>query len=651
MADLSTILSWFETGDIPTQEQFQQTFSSFRHKDVNITMNDITGLESVLNNKLGTNHSTDVNAHNSVLAKIDASNLNYDNIQLWKQTLGVGDIPDNVALVDVGEAPEVYNKAQILAMTMLLSEYTISGKIRADKIEALGLTDLVEASETSLADFAVSSDNYIFQQNDFIAIPVNGNFSLYIYKGGDKTVTGNYLATGLTNITIPMVEGLQTALNSKLDKPKINGKYLVKMDGTPSYQAINLASSYLLFWDGNDFKTSSIFRENGGLKFGIGTTLPTEQLHLTSRARMSALVLEDNPESLPQQITYNSRKFFGTDSTGLKRQFQYADYDGWLNTVNAMTTAQALNIAQLLNGGAGSAGNMSVNLISPPIIQNQFNTSEYVMIQGANLNLSAISRKIEILAADKVTVVVEIPDNQIQVYSDGLSLVFYYNFYNFTEGQYFIRLTSGSKIYVTTLDINIVPAVANIDLSTITWDLLLANGLSQDVNDSFQGANFTINSNISSSGSTIPTKSLKSSEIFSQGDDFYLELSITLSRSSGGTGYIPSFLGIGYSNTINILSPANQTWFEFSWASGLNYFLGKNNGGNIIYDGVGGTFNLVIIKTGNLFRSTIKAPDGSSSTVAKTLSNNSGYSIFSQFVDRPAATITQVSILKAFKFN
>jgi hypothetical protein len=45
---LETIFSWFEKGDMPTENQFQQTFSSFRHLDENIRMDEITGLNDYI---------------------------------------------------------------------------------------------------------------------------------------------------------------------------------------------------------------------------------------------------------------------------------------------------------------------------------------------------------------------------------------------------------------------------------------------------------------------------------------------------------------------------------------------------------------------------------------------------------------------------
>lgn len=111
MTDLETILSWFQTGNMPKEKEFQETFSSFRLKNTKIPIAEVDKLESLLNDKIN-----------------------------------VGD-------------------------------YIKDGKIRADKIEALGLTELIESSEKDIYEFVENSEKYEFQQNDFIAIPVNGNFS------------------------------------------------------------------------------------------------------------------------------------------------------------------------------------------------------------------------------------------------------------------------------------------------------------------------------------------------------------------------------------------------------------------------------------------------------------------------------------------
>jgi len=651
----TTVYQYFQTGDIPTEAQFQFSWNSVWFKDEKFTISDTTGLENALQNKLDTTHLTDENAHQNTLAKLNASNLNDEQKEAWKSALGVGTIPDNIAFVDAGVVPEVYNKDQIHAMTMLIADYTIAGKVRADKIEALGLTDLIQVDENTLTDFVANADNYEFQKNDFVAIPdVNGNYSLFIFKGGNKNVVGSYLATGLTNITISMVEGLQTALNGKVDKPISQGSYFAQIDQNGSYIWRNIVptANNLLVWNGSAFEASNWFRNPANGRIGVGTTTPTEQLHLMARARMSALVLDENTEILPGQITRSGNRFSGTNPSGIKKGFQYNDYEDFLSTFSGFSQAQNLTISQLLNGGAGSGGNMSVNLISPPIVQNQYDSIEYIMLQGANLNLSAVSRKVEILEADKTTVKAIIPDNQVQTYDNGLSLVFYYNFHQFTEGQYFIRLTSGSKVFITSLDLNIVPQITNVNLNNLTWDIIYDQSITPNSNDIAIGDNFRIT--LPDMDTVLPVINLKSSEIFDVGEDFYIEFKIQLSAyGSNASNASKTFIGIGYSSTQN--SNINNTLASTSYYT-TNRTYNYGNGDTYLANAQSAPleYNVKIIKTGNLFRTIIGNLNKSD-----ILTNNEGYSFFANLIAYTTQNgifpgqnvIVQCKILKAFKFN
>jgi hypothetical protein len=77
-----------------------------------------------------------------------------------------------------------------------------------------------------------------------------------------------------------------------------------------------------------------------------------------------------------------------------------------------------------------------------------------------------------------------------------------------------------------------------------------------------------------------------------------------------------------------------------------------NNGtimpGNDIYGNFQApvTVNVIFIKTGNLFRTI-----SDSINVSKTLSNDSGYSLFFNIVGRDAKQVVQGQIVKAFKLN
>lgn len=110
---LTTIFSWFEKGDFPTEYQFKQTFSSFRHADERIRIDEVSGLQEAVQNTISAdvfnNHLADENAHVSVLAKLNASNLSAADISEWKEKLQI----NSTATIDGDHnIGNVYTKAQ-----------------------------------------------------------------------------------------------------------------------------------------------------------------------------------------------------------------------------------------------------------------------------------------------------------------------------------------------------------------------------------------------------------------------------------------------------------------------------------------------------------------------------------------------------------
>lgn len=392
---LNTIFSWFETGDFPTQAQFQASWSSFWHKDDSIPISQITGLTQVIEQMVSSealqNHINDSNSHAGYLAKLDASNLTTSHVNNWKEKLGVGEIPANVALVDMGENQSVFNKEQITSICMLLENYVNSnGKIMSGMIEALGLTQLIPVDEFTLQDFIANHSVYDFQINDIIAIPSSNpqqGYRLYFYNGGDKASEDSYLATGLSNITIAMVQDLQAALDGKMNKLTASGNYYARSFlGQVSWAAINPASSYLLFWNGNDFIGSGIYTD--GTKFGIGTTAPTEMLHLNNgRMRTKAMVFDENTETLPYQITHMNRAYYGSDLTGAKYKFMYQTYNDLHNLLMELTDTQKTQIRNdlRLSGESFSTGTPRIDVLLLPFIDNTKNFIQYTTLVGLNL--------------------------------------------------------------------------------------------------------------------------------------------------------------------------------------------------------------------------------------------------------------------------
>lgn len=71
--DKNTLKSWFETNDVPTQDQFWALIDSFFHKDETIAISSITDIENILNGKADKEafdtHLTDPDAHSGLFAK------------------------------------------------------------------------------------------------------------------------------------------------------------------------------------------------------------------------------------------------------------------------------------------------------------------------------------------------------------------------------------------------------------------------------------------------------------------------------------------------------------------------------------------------------------------------------------------------------
>lgn len=532
---LNTIYSWFETGDFPTQAQFQASWSSFWHKDETIPMSKIDGLSEQFGRFVSTtsfgSHLSDENAHHLVLAKKDASNLNAANIISWKAALNVGELPANILTHDLGD--EVGN----------------------------GLTKQEIA------------DQYLAKPETTVAFPnIINKWVALLTDAGD---------------TVKMLAG---------DLGK------------------NIANSKLV----------SVL--NAGLDLGANWTLDTKGY------LYKILGLADKSSD----STYS--KFLGQDANG---NVAIVGYGALRQVFTGLASNQALELGQLLNGGSGSDGALSVNAISPPIVQNRFNSVEYILLRGINLNLNVLSKKIEILSFDKTTVLVDIPDNQIQVNPSGIDLIFYYNFNNFPIGEYFIRITSGAKVFVTTISLKVVAQIENVNTSSITWETNYNK--TPNPSDVVGGSSFSVFPPMVDSVS--PLICLKSSEIFAEGEDFYLELRVLLTGAEQSLN--KSSIGLGYFNVPNSLQNNSLAYSSFAGDYVHPSFIYRiyNNPNQVTSISSSSEYTVIFIKTGNLFRTIINGVNHN-----LTLSNNSGYSIFASLVGRSKSqTTVACQIMKAFK--
>jgi len=325
--------------------------------------------------------------------------------------------------------------------------------------------------------------------------------------------------------------------------------------------------------------------------------------------------------------------------------------------LKGVSSDQALRIGQLLNGGSGSAGAISVNLISPPLFELE-NNNVYIVLRGSNLFLNSNSMEVAIVNPISNKVLATVPNSQVQLYSDGLSLVFYYNFSTLGIGEYKIRLTSGTKILYTTLKFSIVQKVESILPSEITWEALYDTSIYTDGNTS--GGN-GYSANTTSMGKTalasLPTVSVKSNQLFSQGEDFMIEFNLTTgnAQTTSNRGYFFR-IGICYSSSENTLKgflPIHYIEYNRFHTSGGNRRLSCrifNSTERVVLNSINEfqvTIPVAIIKQGN----TVTINDGVNTSII-TISNNSGYSLVLQQVntDQPLEN-PSIQITKIFKFN
>lgn len=146
-----------------------------------------------------------------------------------------------------------------------------------------------------------------------------------------------------------------------------------------------------------------------------------------------------------------------------------SDGRNMLRVMPSVLTAAERNAWKTEMNGGWTTNTMSVALINPVVVRD-IDAIQYITLIGANLNFNPTSFKVEIVDMTGSTVIATIPNSQVQLQSNGLSLLFYYNFQSIPLGDYKIRLWNGVATYVTQVKFTVVDNVTNIDLSAITWE-------------------------------------------------------------------------------------------------------------------------------------------------------------------------------------
>ena len=487
-------------------------------------------------------------------------------------------------------------------------------------------------SMSNIKDLALTLGNKAdADQLQFYAQTDANNIEVEIWR--DKLGVGDSLPPNIGTIDFNDSEGFSYIGNAykKVETPDDDNIYVLNIDGT----AVNA----------NTFGKNVMNSSNSTTGSYVQTQSVGDSWEFKTQGqdfKISGLI--------DKTVDAAFTEFVGSNSSGRMAKVGFPAFKA---NIQNWTPEQALEFSQLLNAGQGSAGLISVNTISPPLFERE-NNNVYLVLRGANLYLNNVAFSVHIVRASDNAIVAQVPNSQVQLYTDGLSLVFWYNFYALGVGDYKIRLTSGVKTLVTSLQFKIVSSIQNINISAITWNKLINPAIITTDASVGSGGNITAVDNQNTQSTAIPAISFLSSELFAQGDDWYVELQVAIGTKKPNYHIPMSRIGICYSNTVNELAFIPIHFFQYgkygnvlvTQVNTTPSFLEFPNEGSS-----GVTRVLSITKIGN----NLTITDGKQVGVM-TISNNSGYSIAAQLTaittSTPQDGITEglsVTILKAFK--
>ena len=442
---------------------------------------------------------------------------------------------------------------------------------------------------------------------------------------------------------------LDAAIATKLDKtsttvaaPDAIFKYVYLTDETNNVRRM-LAGDL-----GKNTANSSLTSVAGaGLKLGSSWTLDTNgQLY-----SITNLPDKSTDASFNGMIVQNStgQVAWGNGKTLIK------------NMPALLSDAEKTNWKTEMNGG-WTTNTMSVGVISPQIINKNNNYNAWIILKGVNLNLNPTSFTVEIMNEAGTTVLVTVPNSQVQLYQNGTDLIFYYNFSTLNLGNYKIRLWNGVAYYTTSIFIKVVNNVINFDLSNLTWQTKIYNDLVPK-NISISPNNVSMASDLKntdnsefneaqiSTGTVIGT--IQSNAVIdingvpiTWADDFYINFDLNCQN------YARAGAGIT-NNNIATLTPAvilGMWTDDGSWQAG-DTTAGNNSGRPSNTYG----FSLTIIKRGSiatiLLQGETKTTIGSVSTI--TTSENVYFKFF-KYINRAPGTVlgdtNGMMIKEAYKF-
>ncbi len=146
--------------------------------------------------------------------------------------------------------------------------------------------------------------------------------------------------------------------------------------------------------------------------------------------------------------------------------------DFFITASTFLTEEEKTNWRTQMNGG-WTTNTMSVGYIIPPIVD-QTDKNTWFTLKGTGLNLNPANFSISLMTAAGLPLAV-VPNSQVQLFQNGIDLIFYYNCSTLAEGEYKIMISNSVASYITSSTVTVSSRLSQVDLSATQWDRKLYN--------------------------------------------------------------------------------------------------------------------------------------------------------------------------------
>ncbi|MRX70258.1 hypothetical protein SAMN06265349_101740 [Flavobacterium resistens] len=338
---LNTIKNWFKTGFVPTQQQFWDTWDSFRHKSEKISLTDMDGIDELLLNKVENeifeDHISNPNSHS------EQFNLKEDKS---KRGVANGYAPLNEVVKIASEYLTITNDLISGGEHALLSAE--QGKILQNQINTINnlltsdnvnldtvqeIVDAIEVVQTSLNTILVNDlttggvtkaltaemGKSLKIAVDALTTGLSGKQASLISGNNIKTINGNSLL-GSGDMSIGLTQTLKTITSANLTTQDVAGfvSYINALNPV-LVVASNEIVEYQLSDTGRTFKLLL-----NGRSFGIGQpAITTSNVEAVTLWMNKDLTLSNYPNTRNDgQLPTN--KVLSADANGNLRMYTIA---------------------------------------------------------------------------------------------------------------------------------------------------------------------------------------------------------------------------------------------------------------------------------------------------------------------------------------